>query len=262
MILAIDVGNTNIVMGCIDRDRIYFIARLATNHLKTEEQYAVEFKSILELHEFDVTRIDGSIVSSVVPPLTNIMRQAVQIITKMEPMVVGPGLKTGLNIMMDNPAQLGSDLVVAAVAAMAEYPKPLIIFDLGTATTISVIDEKGTFLGGVIIPGINISLDALTSRASQLPKISFEAPKRVIGRSSIESMNSGVMFGNAAMMDGMIERIEDEIGMEATTIATGGLARFILPFCKREVIHDPDLMLKGLYLIYTKNEKPAGKKNK
>lgn len=255
MILAIDVGNTNIVLGCIDQEKIYFIARLATNHVKTEEQYAVELKSVLELYEFDPVRIDGSIISSVVPPLTNIIRQATLIVTKKEPMVVGPGLKTGLNIMTDNPAQLGSDLVVAAVAAISQYKKPLIIFDLGTATTVSVIDDKGTFLGGVIVPGINISLDALSSRTSQLPRISLEPPKKIIGRNTIDSMNSGVAYGNAAMIDGLIEGIEDEIKMTATVIATGGIAKHIIPYCKKEVVYDSNLMLKGLFLIYKKNEK-------
>jgi len=174
MILAIDVGNTNIVLGCVDQEKIYFIARLATDHLKTEDQYAVELKSILELYEFNPSRIDGSIISSVVPPLTNVMKQATFFVTKKEPMIVGPGLKTGLNIMTDNPAQLGSDLVVAAVAALAQYKKPIAIFDLGTATTVSVIDDKGKFLGGIIMPGINISLAALSSRTSQLPRISLE----------------------------------------------------------------------------------------
>ncbi len=255
MILAIDVGNTNIVLGCIDEDKIYFIARLATNHLKTEEQYAIELKSILELYDFDPSRIDGSIISSVVPPLTNSIRKATSIVTKKEPMVVGPGLKTGLNIMTDNPAQLGSDLVVAAVAAIAQYAKPIVIFDLGTATTVSVIDDKGTFLGGIIMPGINISLEALSSKTSQLPRISLEAPKKVIGRNTIDSMNSGITYGNASMIDGLIERIENEIGMKATAIVTGGLAKYIAPYCKIEVIYDADLMLNGLFLIYKKNEK-------
>ncbi|MHB1485873.1 MAG: type III pantothenate kinase [Saccharofermentanales bacterium] len=255
MILAIDVGNTNIVMGCVDRDKIYFVARLATNHMKTDVQYAVELKSILELNDFDCSRIDGSIISSVVPPLTNIIKQATLIITGKEPMIVLPGLKTGLNIKIDNPAQLGSDLVVGAVAAMAQYPKPSVIVDLGTATKFSVIDSKGIFLGGVIMPGVNISLDALTSHTAQLPRISLESPKIVIGTNTIDSMNSGIVYGTASMIDGMIARIEDEISMPVTVIATGGLAKFIVSHCKREIIYDPDLMLKGLYLIYSKNEK-------
>jgi type III pantothenate kinase len=259
MILAIDIGNTNIVMGCVDPEKIYFIARLATNHLKTEEQYAVELKSILELYGFEPSCIDGSIISSVVPPLTNVMKQAILIITGREPMIVGPGLKTGLNIVIDNPAELGSDLVVAAVAALAQYPKPIVVFDLGTATKASVIDAKGTFLGGIIFPGIKISLDALSKNTSQLPHISLDAPKRVVGRNSIDSMTSGVTYGNAAMIDGLIDRIEEEIGMPVTTIVTGGLAKYIAPYCKKKVTYDPDLILKGLFMIYKKNEKTGTK---
>lgn len=255
MILAIDVGNTNIVMGCLNRDEIRFVARLATDHSQTAEQYAIELKNILELYDFDKSQIDGSIISSVVSPLTGVLKRAVELVTKKTPLIVGPGLKTGLNIKIDNPGQLGSDLVVGAVAALAEYPVPLIIFDLGTATTASVIDSTRTFLGGIIYPGINVSLTALTSTTSQLPKISIEKPARVVGRNTIDSMTSGIVYGNASMMDGMADRIEEELGQEVTVIATGGLAGLISPFCRREVIHDPDLMLKGLYLIYMKNIK-------
>ncbi|MHB1454358.1 MAG: type III pantothenate kinase [Saccharofermentanales bacterium] len=255
MILAIDIGNTNIVMGCLDSDEIRFEARLATDHSQTAEQYAIELKNILELYDFDKAEIGGSIISSVVSPLTGVLKRAVELVTRKTPLIVGPGLKTGLNIMIDNPGQLGSDLVVGAVAALAEYPVPLIIFDLGTATTASVIDGTRTFLGGIIYPGINVSLGALTSTTSQLPKISIEKPARVIGRNTIDSMTSGIVYGNASMMDGMADRIEEEIGQTVTVIATGGLAGLISPYCRRQVIYDPDLMLKGLYLIYMKNIK-------
>lgn len=255
MILAIDVGNTNVVMGCLDHDEIRFEARLATSHSKTAEQYAIELKDILELYDFDIGQIDGSIISCVVPPLTNSLKKAVELVTRKVPLVVGPGVKTGLNIMTDNPGQLGSDLVVGAVAALAQYPVPMVIFDLGTATTASVIDSSKTFLGGIIYPGINISLSALTSATSQLPRISIEKPARVIGRNTIDSMTSGIVYGNASMMDGMADRIEEELGQDVTVITTGGLAGLISPFCMRQVIHDPDLMLKGLYLIYMRNVK-------
>ena len=253
MILAIDVGNTNIVMGCLDQAEIRFEARLATNHTKTAEQYAIELKNILELYAFDPATIEGSIISCVVPPLTNVLKKAVELVTRKSPMVVGPGVKTGLNIMTDNPGQLGSDLVVGAVAAIAEYPAPMVIFDLGTATTASVIDGNKTFLGGIIHPGINISLAALTSSTSQLPRISIEKPARVIGRNTVDSMTSGIVFGNASMMDGMADRIEEELGQPVTVIATGGLAGLIAPYCRRTVLYDPDLMLKGLFRIYRKN---------
>jgi type III pantothenate kinase len=255
MILAIDIGNTNIVMGCIDSDRIYFEARLSTNHTKTYEQYAVEIKNILELYDVDAIKIDGCILSCVVPPLTTTMSQAIELVTKKKPLIVGPGLKTGLNIMTDNPGQLGSDLVVGAVAALAYYKAPIIIFDLGTATTVSVIDENKTFLGGAICPGVNVSLEALIQSTSQLPKISLDPPLKIVGGNTVDCMRSGIVFGNASMMDGLIERIEQEIGHKCIAISTGGLAALITPYCKYPIIHDPQLMLKGLMEIYQRNMK-------
>lgn len=255
MILAIDIGNTNIVMGCIDDKKIYFQARLATNHDKTYEQYAVELKNILELHNFDSAKIDGCIISCVVPPLTKLFKQAVELVTKKTPMVVGPGVKTGLNILTDNPAQLGSDLVVGAVAALIENQGPIIIFDLGTATTVSVIDENKSFLGGTIMPGINVSLNALINSTSQLQKISIENPKNVIGTNTIDSMNSGIVHGYASMVDGMIDKISKETDRNYTVIATGGLSSLIINNCLHEIKHEPDLMLKGLFYIFEKNTK-------
>ena len=169
-------------------------------------------------------------------------------------MVLAAGVKTGLNIKIDNPAQLGADLVANAVAGIHNYPVPLIIIDMGTATTLSVVDEKKQYIGGMILPGPRISLDALTARASQLSGISLEAPKHIVGKNTIECMKSGIVYSNAAAMDGMIERIEEEIGCKATVVATGGLAKSIIPHCKREVILDEELMLKGLYIIYEKNK--------
>ncbi len=254
MILAIDVGNTNIVMGGCENDcSISFKARLYTNHSKTFEQYAVEIKNILELYDIKHDSISGSIISCVAPPLTNIIMNAVRLVTGVDPLVVGPGVKTGLDIRIDDPAQLGSDLVVGAVAALSSYEAPLVIFDLGTATTASVIDRNKIFLGGTIFPGINVSLGALTSSTSQLPKISMEKPARVIGRNSVDSMTSGIVYGNASMIDGMVERIEEELGEHVRVIATGGLAELIVPYCRTRIFLEPDLMLKGLCQIYTKN---------
>lgn len=253
MILAIDVGNTNIVMGCIRDDKILFIARMATNALKTADQYGVEMKNILELYHMDVAEIRGSIISSVVPPLSHALREAVERVTGKKPLVVGPGVKNGLNILMDNPASVGSDLVVDAVAGLHEHKPPLIILDLGTATTISVVNAQGNYIGGCIYPGIRLSLDALSARAAQLPDISLEEPRHVIGKNTIDCMRSGVIYGNAAMVDGMIDRIEEELGQPATVLATGGIARFIVPHCRRKIIYDENLLLKGLNIIYKKN---------
>ena len=253
MILAIDIGNTNIVIGCIKAQQILFVERLSTDSAKTVLEYAISFKNVLEMYHLNPDEIEGCIISSVVPPVTNHIRDAAIKITGKHVMLVGPGVKTGLNILMDDPAQVGSDLVANAVAGIAEYKAPLIIFDMGTATTISVVDKHQNYIGGMILPGVRVSSDTLTSHTSQLPKISVEAPKKIIGRNTIDCMKSGLIHGNAACIDGMIQRIEDELGQKATVIATGGLAACIIPHCKEAVILDDALLLKGLHLIYHKN---------
>ena len=254
MILAIDIGNTKIVVGCIDQEKTCFIERISTVRTKTELEYAVDIKTILDIYHIKGSEIEGGIISSVVPQITNIAKLAAEKILKKEVMVLGPGIKTGLNIMMDHTAQLGADLVANAVAGIALYPLPQIIVDMGTATTFSVVDEKHHYIGGMILPGVRISLDALTARASQLSGISIEAPKRLIGKNTIDCMKSGVLYSNAAAIDGIVERIEEELGQKTTVIATGGLAKKIVPHCKREVILDEDLLLKGLMIIYNKNK--------
>ena len=254
MILAIDVGNSNIVIGCCKETKVSFVERLSTNPLATVLEFAISFKNVLELYGVSPKNITGAIISSVVPSVTLSIREAIKKLTDIEAMVVGPGIKTGLSILIDNPAQLGSDLVVGAAAAIDEYPLPLVIFDLGTATTVSVIADDKSFLGGMIIPGVNVSLNALTARTSQLPKISLEPPKRIIGKNTIESMKSGVIFSTAASLDGITDRIEEELGKTVTAIATGGLAPSITPFCRRKFILDDELMLKGLIIIYNKNK--------
>ena len=254
MILAIDVGNSNIVLGCIEGDEIRFEARMATDRIKTSDQYCVEMKNMLELFGVNADAIEGTILSSVVPPVMNTIQTAVLKLTGKRCMTVGPGLKTGLNIKIDNPAQAGSDLVVAAVAAIHEYGAPLIVIDMGTATTMTVIDRKGSFCGGSISPGLKISMRALTEHTAQLPGISLEAPRRAIGRNTVDSMQSGIMFGAAAMLDGMIDRMEQELGEQTTVVATGGISRYVVPLCKRSIIIDKDLLLKGLKLIYRMNE--------
>ena len=253
MILAIDVGNTNIVVGCIDDLKTYFIERLSTNRTKTELEYAVDLKNVLDIYHIKKTEIEGCIISSVVPQITNIVKLAAEKILKKNAIVLGPGVKTGLNIMMDNPGQLGADQVADAVAGISGYPVPLILIDMGTATTASVVNSKKQYVGGMILPGVGVSLDALTARASQLSGISIDAPRHVIGKNTIECMKSGVLYSNAAALDGIIDRIEEELGEKATVVATGGLAKKIVPHCKREITLDDDLLLKGLAIIYDKN---------
>ena len=254
MILAIDVGNTNIVVGCIDDLKTYFIERLSTNRTKTELEYAVDLKNVLDIYHIKKTEIEGCIISSVVPQITNIVKLAAEKILKKNAIVLGPGVKTGLNIMMDNPGQLGADLVANAVAGLNEYPVPFIVIDMGTATTASVVNSKKQYVGGMILPGVGVSLDALTARASQLSGISIDAPRHVIGKNTIECMKSGVLYSNAAALDGIIDRIEEELGEKATVVATGGLAKKIVPHCKREIILDEELLLRGLLIIYEKNK--------
>lgn len=254
MILAIDIGNTNIVVGCIDEEKIYFTERLSTVHTKTELEYAVDLKTVLDIYHIKRTDIEGCIISSVVPQITSIAKLAAEKILKKEVMVLGPGVKTGLNIVMDNPGQLGADLVADAVAGLASYPVPLVVIDMGTATTISVVNNKKQYIGGMIMPGVGISLDALTARASQLSGISIDAPRHIIGKNTIECMKSGVLYSNAAALDGIIDRIEEELGEKTTVIATGGLAKKIVPHCRKEIILDEELLLKGLMLIYRKNK--------
>ena len=253
MLLAIDIGNTNIVIGGIDRSKIYFIERLSTVRTKTELEYAVDIKTVLDIYGITDNDIDGCIISSVVPQITEVARLATKKIIKKDVMVLGPGVKTGLNIQTDHPGELGADLVAAAVAGIAEYNVPLVIIDMGTATTASVIDSQKKYLGGMILPGVRVSLDALTSRASQLGGISIEAPKKVIGKNTIDCMKSGILYSNAAAIDGIVERIEEELGEKVTVVATGGLAKTIVPHCKRDIIIDDDLLLKGLLVIYEKN---------
>lgn len=254
MILAIDMGNTNIVVGGIDEEQTYFVERISTDHGRTPLEYAVSLKNILEFHQIAPSAIEGSIISSVVPPLRDTIKQAVEKVIGKPALLVGPGMKTGLNILMDNPATVGSDLVVDSVAAIHHYPAPLIVIDMGTATTMCVVDKNHNYIGGVIIPGLKVSLDSLSGRASQLPYISLDAPKKAIGKNTIDCMRSGIIYSNAGAIDGIIDRFEEELGGPATVVATGGLFRFVAPHCRHEIIYDDALLLKGLLVIYNKNK--------
>lgn len=255
MILAVDVGNTHIVIGYIEKDEIKSIARMTTDIKKTEHEYAAVMKHIMEFDGIDPKSFEGVIISTVVPPLMRTLKNSIKLLTGLEPIVIGAGIKTGLDIKIDNPAQLGGDLVTGAVAALSLYKPPLIIIDMGTATTISVIDKNGSFIGGPIIPGVAVSLSALSGDTSLLPQIPIEAPERCIGRNTIESMKSGAVFGAASMLDGMIDRIEEELNSEARLIATGGIATSIIPYCKHKIEYDEYLLLRGLNVIYKKNSK-------
>lgn len=228
---------------------------MATDLIKTSDQYCAELKAMLGLFDVLPEQIDGSIVSSVVPPVLNSFRTAIRKLTGKSCLVVGPGIKTGLNIRMDNPAEVGSDLIVAAVAAVAQYGAPLLLVDMGTATTITAIDESGAFVGGCICPGVKISMEALTGRTAQLPGISLDEPQHAIGKNTRDCMRSGIMLGAAAMLDGLLDRMETELGCKAKVVATGGISKFVIPLCRRELIYDRSLMLRGLQILYLRNLK-------
>jgi len=256
MILGIDVGNTNIVLGCLNGLETVSSARICTNKNGTAYEYAFSIKSALEFNGVEMPELEGAIISSVVPPVTMALRDALDILGVKKTLVVGAGIKTGLNIKIDDPAELGSDLVVGAVASLAVAEPPLITIDLGTATTICAMDRSGAFLGGAIAPGVVLSMDALAGGASLLPKVPIIAPKKAIGTNTVSCMQSGAVIGAAAMLDGMIERMEKELGERAAIVATGGLATSVVPNCTRkDIIIEPDLLLKGLAVLWEKNSR-------
>ena len=253
MILVADIGNTNITLGVYNDDKSVCISRLATQRHRTCEQYAIELDAIFKMEGLD-KKINGAIISSVVPELTRICKSAIKKVMGCDALVVAAGLKNGLKITTDNPKELGADLVAGAVGAISQYPLPCLVMDLGTATKISVIDEGGVFAGCTIAPGISISLDALSMRTSQLPAIELSAPEHAIGTNTIECIRSGTVLGNAAMLDGMADRLEKELGKPIKTlVATGGLAKEIVACCEKEIIFNKDLVLEGLLTIYKKN---------
>lgn len=251
MLLAVDVGNTNIVLGVIDGEKLISSGRFSTNIYETEDECAMKIYSFLNLH--NNIQIDGAIISSVVPALVITLKKAIHTVCKVNAIVVGPGIKTGLSIKIDDPAQLGADLVVGAVAAKEKYPQPTIIFDLGTATTGSVLDKNSNFLGGTITTGVKTSINALSAGAALLPQIDITAPKKIIGTNSIESMQSGCVIGTACMLDGLIDKFEQELGEKATVVVTGGLGKSIAKNCSHDMIIDENLLIDGLRIIYNKN---------
>ena len=254
MILALDIGNTNVVLGCIADGEILFTERMATDSGKTELDYAISLKMVLELREIKVSEITGAIIGSVVPPVTSLMREAIRKVTGQEALVVNVDMNIGLEVLMDNPSSVGTDLIVGAVAGINRYPVPLILIDMGTATTICVVNENKQYIGGMILPGIGVSMNSLTSRTAQLPRISLDPPKRLIGKNTVECMQSGALYGNASCIDGMVDRIEEELGQKATVVATGGLARKIIPLCRHQIELDDELLWRGLWIIYKKNK--------
>ena len=255
MILTVDIGNSNIVLGCAQGDKILHVVRMHTDPLKTSDEYWAQLQMQLQARGIDSSTIEGSIIASVVPQVLNSFQTAILKLTGKPSLVVGPGLKTGLNIRIENPNQLGADLVVGAVAALKLYKPPLVVVDMGTATTLIVLDENGTLVGGAICPGVQMSLNALTENTALLPGIQLDKPKRAIGRNTVDCMRSGIMYGTADMRDGLIDRMRKELGKEVTVVCTGGLARFVTPLCKNPMHYEKDLLTQGLLHLYRENKK-------
>ena len=253
MILTIEIGNSTITLGGVEGSDIRFECRINTDRVKTSDTYCIDLKTLFEIYGIDMASIEGVIISSVVPQVLNSVRTAIRKLLNTEPLVVGPGLKTGLDIRLENPGQMGADLVAADVAALSEHKPPLIVIDMGTATTMAVLDPNGAHLGGCVCPGVKISLEALTGNTSLLPGIQLDSPKQALGRNTADAMRSGVMFGTASMLDGMIDRFRAETGWDFTIVATGGLAKHIVPLCHNEIVYDRHLIIKGLARLYRDN---------
>lgn len=253
MILAVDIGNSNIAIGGVEGEDIRFKAHIRTDITKTSDEYCVDLKILMEVHGVSPRDIEGGIIASVVPQALNSVKTAIRKLTGKDSLVVGPGIKTGLNIGIENPGQTGADLVAGCVGALREHSAPLIVVDMGTATTMAVLDRNGTFVGGSISPGVRLSLGALTERTALLPGLQLDQPKKTIGSNTSDAMRSGIMLGAASMLDGMVERMEAELGYGCTVIVTGGIGKFVTPLCRRKVIYDKDLLIKGLVAMYREN---------
>lgn len=251
MLLTIDMGNTNITLGVYEDKELKFISRVFTAREKTSEQYAVELLQIFKLHKAEPEQFTGAILSSVVPELTMAICKAVKLICGLTPICVDSATNGGLEIAIDSPPQLGSDLIAGSIGAKNKYEMPCFVIDLGTATKILILNEKGQFCGCTISPGVKISLDALANKTSQLPSISFTMPKTAVGKNTVECMQSGIVFGTAAMLDGLTRRLMKELGYEkASVVATGGYSKGIVSCCELDVVYDENLILDGLRDIY------------
>lgn len=256
MLLAIDVGNSTTSVGLFDRERnLRFLAYLDTDSRKTADQISIDLMNLFTLYHYNYQDVTGAIFCSVVPPLNFMMSKALTRLLGKPPMMVGPGVRTGLNLRMENQVQVGADIVADAVAALERFEPPIITIDMGTATTIGVIDAQRNYVGGMLLPGVNVSLEALSRRAAQLPAISLQHPKSVIGKNTEDCMRSGIVYGTAGMLDGIIDRIREQFpGKEVSVVATGGNAPVIVRYCRNPIVYDKYLLMDGLWAIYQKNK--------
>lgn len=253
MILAIDIGNTSIALGGFEGDELKFVGRLSTDVKKTDDEYASKIMNILALHNVHKENVDGAIISSVVPALNSVIKNAIRLVYDIDALMVCPGIKTGIGILCDSPSSVGADLICSCVAANILYSSPALIIDIGTATKMIVTNKNGAFIGVSIIPGVMMGLKALSNGTAQLPQVGLEAPATVIGKNTVDCMKSGVIFGHASLIDGMIDRINAEVGEELPVIVTGGYASALVSHCNHKMIYDEYLVLKGLNIIYQKN---------
>ena len=261
LVLTIDIGNSTTSIGLYGPDgKLRFRSDLATSRNTSQDQCAISLMGVFTLYQADIQAVTGTIMSSVVPSVTGAMFKAIRMLTGKAPMVMGPGVKTGLNIKSDIHTQMGSDIVACSVAAIAKYPSPVIVIDMGTAVTMSYL-RGNTYEGCVIMPGIRVSLEALSERAAELPHISIAQPPSIFGHNTVDAMRSGVVYGNASMIDGMIQRLEDASAPAAAVVATGGNTLAVLRECKRDILYDVDLLLDGLHLVYRKNIEAKQKKS-
>ncbi|WP_260288348.1 type III pantothenate kinase [Peribacillus aracenensis] len=253
MIFVLDVGNTNTVLGVYDEDILKYHWRIETSRHKTEDEYGMVIKSLLQHEDLSFDQFDGIIISSVVPPIMFALERMCKKYFGIKPLIVGPGIKTGLNIKYENPREVGADRIVNAVAGIQEYGSPLIIVDFGTATTYCYINEDKQYMGGAIAPGINISTEALYSKAAKLPRIEISRPEGIIGKNTVSAMQAGILYGYVGQVEGIVNRIKEQSNLEPTVIATGGLATLIANESTVIDVVEPFLTLKGLQLIYKRN---------
>jgi type III pantothenate kinase len=261
MLLAVDIGNTNVVLGLYDGEQLSHTFRISTVLSRTEDEYGVLIVQLLGLAGLDPKLVSAAIVASVVPPLTDVISAAIRRVCARDPLQVGPGLKTGISVLYENPREVGADRIVNAVAAFERVRGPVVVVDFGTATTFDCISGKGEYLGGVIVPGMRVSLDGLLQHAAKLSRIELAAPPRVLGRNTVHALQSGLIIGHAALVDGMVERLEAELGYRSAVLATGGLAALVSEHARRIEAVDVNLTLDGLRILHARNSQLANRRS-